>query len=119
VVSLVAASIALTILVDAIGIAGGAAVGVAKFGVSFDTYFAKAKSVLKLADIWTGLLKAACFGLSTAVVGCSEGLATSGGAAGVGRQTQKTVVISFVLVLVLDLLINFIVQWTGMFGGRA
>jgi phospholipid/cholesterol/gamma-HCH transport system permease protein len=119
VVSLVAASIALTIMVDMIGIAGGAAVGVSKFGVSFDTYFTNAKSILKIADIWTGLLKSACFGLTTAIVGCSEGLSTSGGAAGVGRQTQKTVVICFVLVLVLDLLINFIVQFTGIFGGRA
>lgn len=119
VVSLVAASIALTVMVDVIGILGGAAVGVSKFGVSFDTYFTNAKAILKIADIWTGLLKAACFGLTTAIVGCSEGLSTSGGAAGVGRQTQKTVVISFVLVLVLDLLINFIVQLTGLFGGPA
>jgi phospholipid/cholesterol/gamma-HCH transport system permease protein len=117
VLSLVAASLALTILVDAIGILGGAAVGLTKFGISFDTYFSKAQAILKIHDIWTGLVKAAAFGLSTAIVGCSQGLSTTGGAEGVGRSTQKTVVISFVLVLVLDLLVNFIVQLTGLLEG--
>ncbi len=117
VVSLVTASIALTILVNVIGIMGGAVVGLTKFSVSFDTYFINVKDILKIHDIWTGLVKAACFGLSTAVVGCSTGLSTTGGAEGVGRSTQKTVVISFVLVLVLDLLINFIVQVTGLLEG--
>ena len=117
VVSLVAASIALTILVNVIGIVGGAVVGLSKFSISFDTYFLNAQDIVKIHDIWVGLLKAGCFGLSTAIVGCSTGLSTSGGAAGVGNSTQKTVVISFVLVLVLDLLINFVVQWTGVFEG--
>src|SRR5688572_3133095 len=117
VISLVAASLALTVLVNVIGIVGGAVVGVSKFNISFDTYFTKAQDILKIHDIWTGLVKAAAFGLSTAVVGCSQGLSTTGGAEGVGRSTQRTVVISFVLVLVLDLLINFIVQVTGILEG--
>jgi phospholipid/cholesterol/gamma-HCH transport system permease protein len=119
VVALVVASIALTVLVNVIGIAGGALVGKAYFGISLDVYFAKADEILKFRDIWVGLLKATCFGLSTAIIGCNEGLATTQGAAGVGRSTQKTVVLSFVLVLVLDHVINFLVQLTGAMGGEA
>lgn len=117
VLSLVAASLALTVLVDMIGILSGAVVGVSKFSVSFGTYFINAQDILKIHDIWTGLLKAACFGLSTAIVGCNSGLTTSGGAEGVGLSTQKTVVISFVFVLILDLLINFLVQLSGVLEG--
>ena len=113
VVSLVAASLALTILVNIIGILGGALIGVARLGVSYETYFTNAQEILRFQDIWTGMVKATCFGLSTAIIGCNEGLATSKGAAGVGRSTQKTVVLSFVMVLMLDHLINFLVDVTG------
>lgn len=114
VVSLVTASIALTILVNVIGILGGALVGASKFSISFDTYFSNVTDILKFHDIWVGLLKAGCFALSTSIVGCSSGLTTTGGAAGVGHSTQKTVVISFILVLLLDHLINLVVDLTGV-----
>ena len=113
VVSLVSASIALTILVNVVGILGGALIGVAKLNVSYEVYFTNARDILRFQDIWVGLLKATCFGLSTAVIGCNEGLATTQGAAGVGRSTQKTVVLSFIMVLMLDHLINFLVDITG------
>jgi len=116
VVSLVAASVGLTILVNVIGIIGGGFIGKIYFNVGFDVYFQYAEEILKFRDIWIGLVKATCFALSTAIVGCSQGLATTQGAAGVGRSTQKTVVISFVLVLVLDHLINALVQVAGAMG---
>ena len=116
VVSLVAASTALTILVNVIGILGGALIAVTKLEVSYDLYFTNAQDILRFQDIWVGLLKATCFGLSTAIIGCNEGLATSQGAAGVGRSTQRTVVFSFIMVLVLDHLINFLVDVTGAMG---
>jgi len=118
VVALVSASVALTIMVNIIGIVGGALVGRSNFGISFDVYFTKAQEILKFRDIWVGLLKATCFALSTAIVGCNEGLATSQGAAGVGRSTQKTVVLSFILILVLDHLINWFVILIGALGGE-
>ena len=113
VVSLVAASLALTTFVNVIGILGGAFVGQTMFSVSFDTYFTNVTDILKFTDIWMGLLKAFAFGLTTAIVGCLFGLATSGGAEGVGRSTQRTVVVSFVMVLVLDHVVNFFVNLTG------
>ncbi len=107
VLSLVLASVALTILVNAVGIGGGAMVATVNFNVSLDVYFDNAKWILDLKDIWLGLVKAGLFGLATALLGCREGLATENGAEGVGRSTQRTVVLSFIFVLVLDHLINW------------
>jgi phospholipid/cholesterol/gamma-HCH transport system permease protein len=53
-------------------------------------------------DSWFGLFKSATFGFTITVVGCMMGLATRGGAAGVGRSTTQAVVYSAVLILVLD-----------------
>src|SRR5437867_1671681 len=53
-------------------------------------------------DVWFGLLKSATFGLTIALVGCSVGLGTRGGAEGVGRSTTRAVVYSAIFILVLD-----------------
>ena len=53
-------------------------------------------------DTWFGLFKSATFGATTALVGCRVGLATYGGAEGVGRSTTRAVVLSAVLILMLD-----------------
>src|SRR5206468_10898902 len=53
-------------------------------------------------DTWFGLFKSATFGCTIALVGCIVGLATRGGAEGVGRSTTRAVVYSAVLLLVLD-----------------
>jgi phospholipid/cholesterol/gamma-HCH transport system permease protein len=53
-------------------------------------------------DIWYGLIKSASFGLVITLIGCHLGLATRGGAAGVGRATTRAVVYSAEMILVLD-----------------
>jgi len=53
-------------------------------------------------DIWFGLVKSASFGAAVALMGCLEGLNTSGGAQGVGRSTTRAVVLGCQAILVLD-----------------
>jgi phospholipid/cholesterol/gamma-HCH transport system permease protein len=53
-------------------------------------------------DIWFGLVKSASFGTAVALMGCIEGLNTSGGAEGVGRSTTRAVVLGCQSILVLD-----------------
>jgi phospholipid/cholesterol/gamma-HCH transport system permease protein len=53
-------------------------------------------------DIWFGLVKSASFGAAVTLLGCLQGLATSGGAAGVGRRTTMAVVYGCEAILVLD-----------------
>ncbi len=55
-------------------------------------------------DVRYGLVKSASFGAAVALIGCRAGLATEGGAQGVGRGATRAVVISAVMILVLDAL---------------
>jgi phospholipid/cholesterol/gamma-HCH transport system permease protein len=60
------------------------------------------KLFYRIKDTWFGLFKSATFGFTITMVGCVVGLATRGGAEGVGRSTTRAVVYSAVLILVLD-----------------
>jgi phospholipid/cholesterol/gamma-HCH transport system permease protein len=65
--------------------------------------FVKGLKLLYLfKDTWFGLFKAATFGATITIVGCAVGLATRGGAEGVGRSATRAVVYSAVFILVLD-----------------
>jgi len=99
----------LTIFADVIGILGGGLVGQAMLNVDFDLYLKNAKRVLTLHDIYGGLLKSFVFGLAIASIACSQGLRAGHGAQGVGRATMKAVVISFVLVLMFDYLLSWMI----------
>ncbi len=56
----------------------------------------------KFKDLWYGLVKALSFGMAVGLIGCAKGLATKGGAEGVGRNTTDAVVIGAAMILVLD-----------------
>ncbi len=92
----------LTIYTDLVGILGGGVVGKFILDVDFSLYIRNAQEALELKDIYSGLFKALIFGVTIATVGCTQGLKTEGGAAGVGRSTMRAVVISFVSILVID-----------------
>ncbi|MDI6732690.1 MAG: ABC transporter permease [Planctomycetota bacterium] len=97
----------LTIYTNIIGIAGGALIGNLELNIDFSSYFRNALDALTLKDIYSGLFKSLVFGFTIAIVGCLEGLNAENGAAGVGKATMKSVVISFVGILIFD----FILTW--------
>jgi phospholipid/cholesterol/gamma-HCH transport system permease protein len=107
VLALALAAVILTIYADAIGILGGALVAKANFNVSLSVFLRNAEDILKLKDIYGGLLKALVFGTTIAAVACSQGLRTEHGAEGVGRATLRTVVLSFIFVLAF----NYFLTW--------
>jgi phospholipid/cholesterol/gamma-HCH transport system permease protein len=92
----------LTVLSDFLGIAGGYFVGVNLLGISSGAYISKLIQYVDLSDLYNGLLKAACFGLILAFVGCYKGYTTSGGAEGVGKATTQAVVMASAMILVAD-----------------
>jgi len=65
-------------------------------------YWDKTFQYLDLNDVFSGLIKAAVFGLILSVTGCSKGFFTTGGAEGVGRATTSAVVMASVVILVSD-----------------
>jgi phospholipid/cholesterol/gamma-HCH transport system permease protein len=104
----------LTIISDAIGILGGAAVSVFLLGQDGSQYFHTAYQSLHYADIVQGLVKPLFFGLIIATIGCYYGMTTRGGTQGVGRSTTQAVVASSVLIIACDFVISrFMI---GLFG---
>jgi phospholipid/cholesterol/gamma-HCH transport system permease protein len=107
---IVAAAIALPVLVlyaDFVGILGGATVVAVDPGIqlSVPEYFARMTEWVKLSDVLVGLVKGFAFGVVAAVVPCTFGLRTRGGAEGIAASTTAAVVWSFVWILILDFLI--------------
>ena len=92
----------LVILGDAIGIGGGYLVGVKLMGTNPIVYEQNSFQFLKLADLFSGLIKASVFGLILTLTGCVRGFYTSGGAEGVGRSTTNAVVSASLIILLTD-----------------
>lgn len=100
-----AATVMLPFLVafaDGIGVFGGYAVAVGLMGANPVVYWEKTFQYLDLNDVFSGLIKAAVFGLILAVTGCSKGFFTTGGAEGVGRSTTAAVVMASLVILLSD-----------------
>lgn len=98
----------LTILGNLCGILGGYLVGTGSLHINPDLYLQTTFKYLELKDIYTGLIKAFVFGIIIAIISCYEGLNTRGGAEGVGRATTRSVVISFIFIILADCLITAI-----------
>ena len=92
----------LTILGDALGVGGGYLVGVKMMGANPVVYQQNSFQFLQLNDVWSGLIKAAVFGLILTLTGCVRGYYTSGGAEGVGRATTAAVVSASLIILLTD-----------------
>jgi len=70
--------------------------------ISTDRFFGSIQSHFIVYNIFSGLIKALVFGGGTALIGCSIGFRTSGGAEGVGRATIKAFVFSAAFILIAD-----------------
>ena len=93
---------ALSVFADIIGILGGYAITVGLFHSSPAQYWKRTWDILKMEDIYNGLLKAAFFGAALAIICCYKGFYSEGGAEGVGKATTGAVVISFMTILISD-----------------
>lgn len=115
VVALAVTSVLLTVLVDAIGVVGGAVVANTQFGTNYASFFESARSVLAdetmlgslSKDLYSGLTKALVFGFVNAAVACAAGLRAHGGALGVGRAVRHAVIASVLLTLV----VGYVITW--------
>jgi len=96
----------LTIISDAVGIAGGALVSVSLLGLNPSAYFHNSFHSLAYADVVQGLTKPLFSGFIIATVGCYYGMTTKGGTQGVGRSTTQAVVVSSVLIIVTDFVVS-------------
>ena len=105
----------LTIIGDLTAVFFGGLMTVAFLGVPYEIYKGNTLNQLVVNDFYTGLIKAAVFGMILAAIACHNGLRVTGGAAGVGRATTDTVVQTIVSVIIADLIFTAVfyqIGWT-------
>ena len=91
----------LTVVADVVGLFGGALV-MNSFDVDFLEFSTRLLGVVTAGDFALGIVKAAVFGLTIAIVGCQRGFETGAGATSVGLSATRAVVSSIVLIVVID-----------------
>jgi phospholipid/cholesterol/gamma-HCH transport system permease protein len=99
----------MTLYADALALFGAAYAGKALLRVEPITFYNGVTSgLLGLGDVMNGLTKSVVFGLVIALASCHFGLATKGGAPGVGRAVNVTVVASATGIFILDYFVSFL-----------
>lgn len=88
------------------GLIGGGLVGATQLNVSWAAYMENATKFAETKDLYVGLFKALLFGIIITMVSCHEGFSTSQGAVGVGMATRRSVIISFLLILVVGYIVT-------------
>ncbi|HBB36258.1 MAG TPA: ABC transporter permease [Cyanobacteria bacterium UBA8803] len=102
----------LTILSIILGMAGGVLVAVSLYGIPHNVFLDSARNFLEVWDLCSAAIKAVVFGALIAIIGCSWGLTTTGGAKGVGKSTTTAVVTALLAIFIS----NFFLSWL-MFQG--
>ncbi|GAF94717.1 unnamed protein product, partial [marine sediment metagenome] len=99
VIACILMTVALTVLANVVGTAGGGLVAYLVLDIDPWQYYHTAIDSLIIKDVATGLIKGGIFGFIIVIVSCYEGLSVTGGAGGVGRATTNSVVRSIFLII--------------------
>ena len=105
----------LTMLFNIVGVAGAFFVAVGLLGLDPGVFMDRLKWLVDWDDVSQGLIKAMVFGVAVTLIACRQGFYAQGGAAGVGRATNRAVVQSAIAILVLDYLVTGLVLGQGLF----
>jgi phospholipid/cholesterol/gamma-HCH transport system permease protein len=105
----------LTILADFCGMLGGYFVSYYTVGLTTEEYWTTAYQSLTFQDVTQGMMKPFFFAILISLVGCYEGLHTTGGTEGVGRSTTRAMVVASVLIVVVDFFITKFLIGVGFF----
>ncbi|MFW5920554.1 MAG: MlaE family ABC transporter permease [Polyangiales bacterium] len=100
---------ALTMLFNIIGMMGAYFVSVGLMGIDPGILLDRMQWLVDWDDVMQGLIKAAVFGFTVALIACRQGYFASGGAAGVGQATNRSVVHNAVAILALDYFLTAII----------
>jgi len=100
----------LTVFSTIMGIVGGYLMSVYYFGMAPTTYLDPLPDSLRTWDFVSGLVKTVVFGAIISSICCYKGLTTKGGAAGVGRSTTNSVVVSYSVILFVNFLLNVLLN---------
>lgn len=105
----------LTMLFNIVGVFGAFLVAVSLLGLDPGVFMDRLKWLVDWDDVSQGLIKAMVFGVAVTLIACRQGFYAQGGAAGVGRATNRAVVQSAIAILMLDYLVTGLVLGEGLF----
>jgi phospholipid/cholesterol/gamma-HCH transport system permease protein len=105
--------VCLAVVGDLMGVFGGMLVGRGFLGVPFIQYTNHTFEAVKMKDFVTGLVKSGVFGAIISSLACFLGLGVTGGAQGVGVATTRTVVLTIVALIFVDLMFTSAFYFLG------
>lgn len=105
--------ICIAVLGDLMGMFGGLFVSHTVLGVEYRQYLQHTFDMLQVKDFVTGLIKAGVFGALISSLACYLGMSVTGGASGVGSATTRTVVLSIVSLIIVDLMFTATFYFLG------
>ena len=100
----------LTIMADFMGVVGAYFYSVFVLGIDRHFYLHNSREFIGGFDLFVGIFKSLFFGAAIAMVSCYRGFHCTPGAEGVGRAATAAFVISFVLILILDLFMGIVLD---------
>lgn len=107
----------LTAVFDFVAMIGAYFLCVKLVGLDEAIFWDKISAITEVRHINEGLFKAAVFGLFFAVICTYQGFNTTGGAKGVGDATNRGVVYSMVMIIVLDYFLSILIRLFYSFAG--
>jgi phospholipid/cholesterol/gamma-HCH transport system permease protein len=108
-VSIVLTLFMMTLFADSLALFGAAYTGKGLLAVEPRTFYnGLTAGLLGFGDVANGLLKSIVFGFVIGLSSCHFGVSTTGGAPGVGRSVNATVVASAAGIFVLDYVVSFL-----------
>ncbi len=102
----------LTMISLVMGTLGGIFIATTIYNISQATFIESVQNFVQVWDLISAMIKAIIFGALIAIIGCSWGLTTTGGAKGVGQSTTTAVVMALIAIFIS----NFFLSWL-MFQG--
>ena len=93
----------LTIMADFMGVVGGWFYSVLLLNIDAHHYWEKSQEMVGSFDVFSGIFKSLFFGAALSLISCYRGFHCAPGAEGVGRAATSAFVLSFVMILALDL----------------
>lgn len=96
------------------GLIGGLLISTNMYGITSTVFLNSVRNFLTPWDLTSSVIKAFVFGCLIAVIGCSWGLTTTGGAKGVGQSTTTAVVTALLAIFITNFFLSFVMfQGTG------
>lgn len=111
----------LTCYANLMGAVGAWVVYTGVYGGESEPYWHYVRQTVEVWDLGSGLFKALFFGGAIGLVSCYNGFHCRPGAQGVGQACTQSFVISFILILMLDLFLGFLLNalYSVWFGFRS